>query len=234
MAVPVLAGFGVNDTQTGTTVSVNVPAGAAEGDLLIAWYSTGRPIGNTVLHPSFTDSGLGDIAHTGFARLAYRKVQSTDASSYTFEFAQTGGPVAGLILITGADGDDPFDGTPSLGTSPAISSAPICPDHTTTGADRLILLLDHVQSSNTVALATEDAGYPSGSTGIWHKLNTASGGNRAVNGAAYKTQASAGATGTNAFAIDNNRSWIGITAAIKPAGAVAPPPAAFIPRMMWI
>lgn len=116
----------------GNAITVTKPAGTAEGDLLVAWATSGTSSWTTV-GAGFTEhSGSLGAAHPLWTKIA----GPSEPASYTFDPAGTPSSVVTIVCITGVDTAAPIDAAAgATGTSgnlvlPTVSSA---------GAGRMLL-----------------------------------------------------------------------------------------------
>lgn len=195
-----------------TSDTLAIPSGCTDGDVLVAFYvhhdndAVMTAPGDTT-HPWViitSDSTEGDpsLDGNGDNRTigAFYKIITTCASEtdspYTFDWTADGaeGHAGGMVLLSGVDTTTPIDVTANW-TVTTNSNTPSCDGVTTVtdNAEVFIFLASSTQS------ATEDtATEPSGTTELF-EATSASGG--AVSASvAYKTQATAGATGAFAWA----------------------------------
>lgn len=220
MAAPVVESKSFAVTQSGGTVNsltVTKPSGVAEGDLLVAVLSSNLEAISISGGAAWTLRA--SVANTGFCRIFTSVAGASEPSSYTIatddlDNDQFGGTI---FRVSGADTSSPVD---VYGTNTGTSSTPTAPSITTTVADTL-LFVGHALDANR--LATPDTGFPTGYTGGRHEQTDSPA--ACVHGSAYKSQASAGSTGTAAFTCDSSDTWAALQLAIKPAaGGGGPDP----------
>jgi hypothetical protein len=211
-----------------TSITVSKPSGTASGDLLIGVIVTDGdagtftpPSGWTLINSGTADpGGITDQVTLG---AWYKIAGGSEPPSYTWNWTNSQAVYAFIIRITGHDSSNPIHvwGV-ATGSSTGISITITCPDVTTTVDDTLVL---RIFGSDR---AMNFGSYPSGHTGI--AFDSSSGDNttpwQCTGGAAYKTQATAGATGTADFtAIPNvsaTEEWRALTVVIAPPAAAPP------------
>lgn len=205
--------FGSSATATtggATSLTVTLPTGVASGDLLIAVVAlnartnVGTPGGWTLLDE-------GDCAGaSSTCRLEVFYQYYSSGSSVQFTWSGTQKAIGGVLRYTGASG------TPTAGTAATDTSAsPTCPSVTTTVANTRVV---RIFAAGDDSLSGTP--YPAGHAGRY-ALALGGAGSDLAEGAADTTQASAGATGTAAFALTDSENWRAQTVVIAPA-LVAP------------
>jgi hypothetical protein len=191
---------------TGSTFSVNKPAGTQQGDILLAFQATALNGGSAPAAPS----GWTDRGDTGFGggscelQVFWLLAGASEPSSYTFNNASGGlGGTADVWLyaLLGAISTGP-DG--SLIFQAATSSAPKAPSRTTSVNNELLCCAFAVAANDTIT-----------PPGDLTDLGTLSATVISLD-SAYRVQASAGATGDET-ASSGTHSWCGVQVAIKPA-----------------
>ncbi len=203
------------ESSGATSLTIGKPSGVVENDLMVAVVvvegsagTLAAPAGwTTIQWASFTGVSTG---------VFYKVAGASEPANYTFSWSNSEQAYGFIMRITGHDATTPINVS---GLDSATSATPTCPSAPTTVYDCLILRIFGADDDDI----TVDGGYPSGTTGITvdksgTSLDTCSG------GAAYEPQATAGATGTAAFALTGSEQWIGITIAITPTDAVVPSP----------
>lgn len=216
------------------SVVVPVPSDLGSGpdaaNALLAVVISGRAQNGIDALDNFTDSGLGLVASADNNEPCFRvgiRLISSEPADYTFftnNHTDLSTWVAALVPLADVDEADFFAGTPQKNQDDAGSVDPLCPSMTTDADDALVLLVAGTDRTPGTVVAAEDTGYPAGSTGIFHRVDA--NGNSSfyvAGGLATKVQASAGATGTNAWDTVTVAPWVAGTIAIKtaaPAGAV--------------
>lgn len=191
-----------------TGITITKPTNLADGDVLYAVLCKN----SYAVSATFTCSGWTEVTSgtrgttTGNDRhtVVLRKVITNaagEAASYTFVTTDTTSRnMAGLILrVSGADTTTPEDAAvPSIAHT-SNDATPASRDVTTATADALVIQV-HVLSMNS-GTAAKTWGAPSGySTNATYLQVTNTDGTLELQvGVAYKTQASPGAVGTNAW-----------------------------------
>lgn len=183
-----------------TPLTINVPAGTAAGDVMIASVAW-TPSSTTVSAPSgwtlIRQSTQGSATTSKLATY-YRVATASEPAAYTWTFAGSGltQSVGGILSFHGVDASSPFDAeagslTPAAGTS--VSH--IAPTVTTTLDDGMLVTVHEMASS-----VTWTPPLISGTTRMTEPVDIAS---LTPNNAAgiaieinYEARATAGATGT--------------------------------------
>jgi hypothetical protein len=204
MAGPVYAGNSGNPVFNGAaTVTVNVPAGTVNGNLMIAqiWQTP-----QTAAAP--TCAGWTQAlatSNTSDSLYLFYRYASSEPASYTFTGGGTATGMSGWIhLITGAvTSGNPFN---ALGTGDAATGATAITDTavTTTVANTLnMCFVTNGTGGNTII------SYQSGWTGVSFTGN-------ATLACSHIAQASAGTTGTATTTFTSNDDFNGVIGAIAP------------------
>lgn len=166
----------------GNAITVTKPAGTAEGDLLVAWSTSGAS--------SWTTVGAGFTEHPGSLGAAHplwtKIAGPSEPANYTFDPAGTPSSVVTIVCITGVDTAAPIDA--AAGASGASGNL-VLPTVTAAGAGRLLL-----QCVSKIASIAGWTG-PGSQTEAW---------DTAVGSQSYRTAGGtetvgAGATGTRAW-----------------------------------
>lgn len=194
-----------------SSLSINVPAGTAAGDLLVAVVATRNnhsyapPAGWIQLNQGQTPGNNSTFT------LMYRVAGASEPASYAFTW--TGGrPAAGgIIRYSGADPANPFN---AGGVATGTGANPTAPSATTTVGNTMVL---RAYGADAAALAGSP--YPPGTTGHFDlQAGTGFFGIGFVNtGAADALQTAAGPTGNAAFSKSASVNWRAATAAIQPS-----------------
>lgn len=207
-------------------ITITKPANLADGDVLYAFI--GRSLySNTT---GFTCSGwtplgsAGAVSGNDVQGTMLRKVITNAAgepSSYTFiasGFSSTVSMVGFIARVTGGDTTTPEDATSLIGSG-TNDATPAGRSINTATDDALVIQFCVLSLATT---ATKTWGVPSGWTPGDDIAETSST-TDIQGGIAYKTQASHGATGTDAWthaANDSTTEWLTGIVAIKPASSV--------------
>jgi hypothetical protein len=201
-----------------TSIAVNKPAGTTSGDLLIGVVVTDDDAGTFTPPSGWTLINAGTNSSLVTVGTWYKIAGGSEPASYTWSWTNPQTVYAFIIRITGHNSSNPINVS---GFATGNNITPTSPDVNTTVADTLVL---RIFGANW-AQVTVDGGYPSGHTGITVDVSgDPSQIGQCSGGAAYKTQATAGATGTAAFTMTGAHEWRALTIAIAPP--VAAPPAA--------
>jgi len=207
-AAPVYRTFSENFGE-GISILVDKPSGTVDGDLLVAGMTTDDgttltpPVGWTLIN----QGSSGAKVTSG----SWWKVASSEPANYTFQVSVSQPIYIFILRIDGQHATTPID-VSVFGFDD--STTPTCPSVTANVDECLILRLFGADDNDI----TIDDGYPTAHTGI--TVNQSADGNgQCSGGAAYTTQALAGATGTASFTLTAAEEWYATTIAIKP-----PPP----------
>lgn len=225
MAIPSFVAV-AEDRNTGSAITLPVPAGAA-GELLVAVLgvkinpSTSTPAGWTPIIAGFngcvsaSDPSIGIRAQLS----AWWKVSDGTETSVSFTL-DTAGNISqasgGVLRYSGADTTDPID---VFACGNGTSAAPTAPSVTTTSNDDRVLRLvvsdaDDAKSLFTTEPATKRFEIES-SVPFGPGASVTS--EAVVTAASDEGQATAGPTGTAAWALPSSDQWAAMTVAIKPA-----------------
>ncbi len=201
------------------TLTLTVPAGTVEGDLLIAQFGLDS---SSLRQPTDDDSAAGwnrfvsqmnDNA-VGLA-LYWLIAPASPPATYSFTKIDTGGSVmgGGMLRISGADTIAPID--VSGGAQGVTDATTDCPDVLTTVVDTLVLRFFAADDDD---YPSADSGYPTDHTGLYADQTTL--GNDMSVGAAWINQAAIAQTGIGRFTgVTPIEQWAAITVAIAPAAA---------------
>lgn len=218
MAVAFNAASAVAGGSAAASVTVNVPAGTVNGDLLvvqIGWNENAtlnNPAGWTQIREDQT--GAGGVAALN-SRLMYR-VAASEPASYTWTFASGTRRIAGcMVNLTGADTAAPIDsssGQAQDGTSTANVTAPTVDPVV---ADGFLLYFGASRSGTTFTPPTGMTERYDGANGSGVTVEMAT--EQLASGAATGTR-----TGVLAAATTNGQA--GQLVVIKAAGGAGPTP----------
>lgn len=180
-AVTVRSSAAAASAVDGTTVTLNVPAGTVNGDLLIAvvtWLGTGAitaPAGWTLTN----NWGAG----TSPKQLTYYRTAASEPASYNWTISVGGSWSGGMVALTGHDsGGVPAENIQYNPSSTSCSA----PTRTASNAGAMLLYIGAASGTQTLTP-------PSGMTELWD-VNSAAG-TKSSQAAASESRA-AGATGT--------------------------------------
>jgi hypothetical protein len=201
----------------GGSFSVSKPAGTQNGDLLVAcqmtWLNGGSapaaPTGSwTALDNGFWSAGGGDYH-------AYYRVASSEPASYTFACGSGQNSVAFIFAVSGAalapEGHVSFS---QNGTNNILTGG------LTTLLDNELLLAFFGQITNTGTITATNGT----DVGMQGTLNIGM-------DASYRTQASAGNTGSSTASTSGTPNVVGLLVSIPPAGGAVPRMVASVPRL---
>lgn len=206
MAAPAFASYTVT---VDNSLTLNTPTGAASGDLLLVIFQSD---GNSDFDAGSNGFIAGGRLYSGIdctTEWFYLPLNSAPASSYTFTRTGGGACRGWMIRITGANLSSPID-VSGFQEDTASNTAHDLPALTTTVADTLLIAASLVSSGAgyTSGEFTPPSGYTEISeTGtVWCHVSTA-----------WKTQATAGSTGSASFTGVSAQS-LQLLIAVKPAG----------------
>lgn len=228
-AIPIaLRSAATAGSTTGTTLTLNVPAGVVAGDVMImnmAQYGTGSGnptcVGWTLIGGS--TNGLG-ASTSRYGALMYRIAGASELASYTFTLAGTVTGAAGAIVaFSGADPGTPFDAAPV----PILSAS-----STAVGATAVTSISTNAPAIMFGMAATATAGpgtwtnwsstTPAATlTEIYEYQNSGTVNTAITVGAAIKTMTTPGTTGTGAATLSTSMRSGGIWIVLKPLTAPA-------------
>lgn len=155
MALPTFVGASVTQSSVNAISNINWPSGHQSGDLGILCVQTSAeapgvnpPTGFTEV-PTASPQSIGTAATLGSVRLSvFYKIATSNAEAVVDVGDSGDHQVTNLTVWRGVDTSAPFD--VNAGATAASSTAISAPSVTTTGADRLIvLLLGHAVDSTT-------------------------------------------------------------------------------------
>jgi hypothetical protein len=208
----------VSDSGTNTTISGNVPANVVDGNLMLAFALSGAPDNPaSITNPAgwtsiILETGVDGLYFRPYS-LSYRVANSEPSSySWTVTSGATDDAVA-IIRVTGANTSSPISGTPVVDHH--LTTTPTSPSVTTAHANALGVFGFCVHDG--WSLNAEDAGYPSGTSGVFARRSRQYSGGVVF---ALATQAitSAGATGSKVWgALTESTESDEFSFAIRPA-----------------
>jgi hypothetical protein len=200
-AISFVAASSANNGTGATSLSVNKPAGVAQGDVMVATLTatgTGSittPSGWTVV----TDATQG----TALRQITYYKVGgASEGSSYSWGLGTSRSTSAGIVAYRGVNQTAPVDAS---ATATGTSGNAVGPSVTTSAANDQVVALVSFATATTVtadASTTERYDVSSGST---------------TSEAADSTQASAGTTTAKTARPASGSAWIAATVALRDA-----------------
>lgn len=190
----------VSDFNTNTTISGNVPANVVNGDLMLAFALSGAFPDNpaSITNPAgwtsiILETGVDGLYFRPYS-LSYRVANSEPSSySWTVTSGATDDAVA-IIRVTGANTSSPISGTPVVDHH--LTTTPTSPSVTTAHANALGVFGFCVHDG--WSLNAQDAGYPSGTSGVfarWSRQHSSG----VVFALATQAITSAGATGSKVW-----------------------------------
>jgi hypothetical protein len=208
----------VSDSGTNTTISGNVPANVVDGNLMLAFALSGAPDNPaSITNPAgwtsiILETGVDGLYFRPYS-LSYRVANSEPSSySWTVTSGATDDAVA-IIRVTGANTSSPISGTPVVDHH--LTTTPTSPSVTTAHANALGVFGFCVHDG--WSLNAQDAGYPSGTSGVFARRSRQYSGG-VVFALATQVIASAGATGSKVWgALTESTESDELSFAIRPA-----------------
>jgi inosine-uridine preferring nucleoside hydrolase len=206
-------------SESTTSLHLNVPAGAAAGDVLIASLGFGSSVATS--QPILAaPSGWTLVSKTNrdpTATLAvYQHVLAAGETGFTWT---TSIPVGGAIFLSAFGGVDTTNPVDTFGGQVVTATGAVAaPSVTTTGANELLLASYFAYKSGAVGTSWSP---PSGMAEIGDAHN---GGSRSGT-IDYGAQATAGATGPETATASSSQDYaIGALVALRPTASPPPPP----------
>lgn len=195
---------------SGTSVTVNVPSGTVDGDVMIAQISWMSNTVKTVTPPGGWTLLETDV-NSAFEQRTYVRVASSEPANYAWTFSGTVRVEAGIGSFIGVDNTTPID--VSNGQFNSSSTSVTAPSVTTTVANALLVFCGSGNGQGTYTP-------PSGMTEQWDD-NTTIGTLDVSFEMAIETLGAAGATGTRVATLSGALGNIGQLIALKPAAVAA-------------
>ena len=194
-------------------LTIDTPAGTAEGDLLIAAVTTDDNNKGSLApdDPSegWTEIEVDDEGGKITLGIWWKLADASESPSHKFTWDDDKEAYGWIMRFTGHDPSGPIGQTEKLD---AKSDTPDCPSVTTVAANSMILRIGGFGEDD---ITVDDAGM-SGHTTI--TMDMSDGGKGSCSGgAAYVLQANPGASGTSEFVLTGNQDYVCVTAAIEAA-----------------
>jgi hypothetical protein len=202
-----------NTSASTNSVALNVPAGVAAGDVLIAWLCRAASA-NDVAATGWTKDKFQFAGESGGVTLLYRVAGASEPLSYTFAWAAAGGVVGVLLAYRGVDAAI-FDAL-RVGTAHGSVSVLALPSVTTVTAGAW-----YIAAYWHAVVAASGQFTPPGTLTERLDLGTNSGaaGQTAYGGADDGAFAGAGATGPQIITALSRAIACSIVTALRPAPA---------------
>jgi len=203
-----------NTGTTGTSLTINVPAGNVGDLLLLAVSAAGSSTINTPAGWNLVDGGLcnGSVCYLA----VFSRIATGTETSVTVTWTGNEASAGGIIRYRGVNTLTPINVS---GFSTGRSTTPTAPSVTTTvGSTRVV----RIMGADGNGLSGNP--YPAGHTGRFAVQRSGSGSTSTA--AADTGQTSAGPTGTAAFALTARQRWRAVTVAVSPSASSPPPPQA--------
>ncbi|MEM7133378.1 MAG: SdrD B-like domain-containing protein [Chloroflexota bacterium] len=190
---------------SGTSVTVNIPTGLTDGDLLLAGIALD---GNIATINTPADWQLIDIGNSGSAvtLAAYYKIVSGDLGTATFSWTGNENAYVSIRHYTGIDAANPID-VSVAGTG--NSASPTAPDATTTATNATIVRFFGMDREGGNAINFTGSGLSN-----TFAERSDSDGDSVSYAVGDATQAAAGATGTSTVGASNEE-WRALTVALQ-------------------
>jgi len=195
---------------SGTGITISVPAGAAEGDLLIAAIAFDGDGADGLSTPSgWTSAYVGSNGSYCGIGVFWKLASSSEPASYDFSWTDSEQAYGWIMRFTGHDPATPI---PTVASAADSSGTPTSPAVTTTADNSMVLRLgafddDDVNDGDTGLAGHTSINMNRSDTG----LGTTSG------GAGYVIQPTAGDSGASAFALTGSEQSMTVTLVIAPA-----------------
>lgn len=194
------------------SLTINTPAGTAEGDLLIAAVTTDSnnksslspPAGEGWTQIEVDDQG-GEVTLGAWWKLA----EASESSSHQFTWDQGEQAYGWMMRFTGHDPSNPIG---DKGKLEGASSTPACPSVDTLAANSMVLRIGGFDDDD---IGIDDPGL-SGHAPITMD-ESSEGSDTCSGGAGYVLQASPGASGTSEFVLTGSEDYVCVTIAIEAA-----------------
>lgn len=209
----------VQGPGSGLGITVNVPTGTVDGDLLVAIVSIDNSEDTLPITAPAGWTQIFQHGQTGGGQSAlgvWWRIASSEPSSYSFSWTPAEEAFGAILRVVGAHLAAPIH---VWGYSGVINDAsPTAPSVTTTVDNTLVLRIVSLDGNDHVEPSPLSSLHPAGTTGRFELITSPApdpGGT--FGGAADEAQTSAGATGTAVFTITASEGWIAATVAIRPA-----------------
>jgi hypothetical protein len=210
-----------------TSFAIDKPTNVVSGDYVLLRVNTKQPAGSTsVVTPpaGFTliaNNFTSDAEFRAHMWLGYRKIDGSEGATFSFSWAAGAGTQAANDIFATCQRIQGVDGTTFLGSNVATfnddaTASPVNLQITTTVANAIAVWC----YASRGTMATQDANYPSGTTGQYVRDN---GGGGFSIGQAVETIASASATGNRTWTncLSGSPYWATVAFAVKPAAAAS-------------
>ncbi len=196
---------------TASSLAINVPSGAAVGDIILAHVVVNAGSGSTITKPTGWTELQNTAASTEVRSAVYwHKVIGAEPASYTFTFDSARQASGGMAAYKGVDGDNPINGSAAYATTAAA---------TFTASYGV-----NVDNPNTMVVSFVGAkqatgiGQPSGFTERWQVNSTLGNADtRAESEMADKLYTTTGNTGNIVGSIDVAAWSVGQAVSLRPA-----------------
>lgn len=210
-AFPIVAATNTSVRETtGTSHTVNLPAGITSGDLLIVFFGAGN--GVTVTWPGgWTEFTSGTVAGSVQQNAAYRRADGTEGASITVTTSAARRSVHASYRITGHHATSNPEGASATGTSANPDPPNLAPSWGT--AEDVLWIVSETHSTSDAITA-----YP---TNYGNTLEIATSVSALRLGSARR-ELNASSENPGTYTIANSRDWVAGTAAVRPAAGGAP------------
>jgi len=195
-------------TASATSITVSVPSGVSNGNVMLA--QIGFKGGNsvTVTDPSgWTFIRQENGNSTGIGVRLYYRVASSEPASYKWTFSASEAATAGIAAYSGVSTTNPIDASSGAGSS-ANGTSITAPAVTTTAPNDMVVGFFSTGKNQVIT-------QPSGMTEHWDVTP----GSAIESETADVLQASAGSSGSKTATVSGSASWVGQLVALLPACA---------------
>ena len=207
MAAPAFESFATAQATAAAGVTVAAPSGSVEGDHWLAIITTHEALQTHDTPSGWTLLQSSTSSHSAQRTSLFSRMVPASPGSTEFTFGGNCDSTAVIARSSGVDAATPVD-VSAVDASTVNSNPAVAPTVTTTVADTLVY---RAVGGNNITSVTTPA------TERWVEL--AAVGVVRANAGSSATQASAGATGTADFTLNNTRPWVAFTVALAPAAA---------------
>ena len=193
-------------TTAGQSITISRPTGTAQGDLLLAAIAINENVTNFAAPSGWTQVNYGNSGNEVVLAVYYKVAGASEPTSYAFTWTNSYLAVGTILRYSGVDTTNPIDVS---GSSTGTSNSAVAPSVTTT-----------VDGAMVVRIAGVDTTALSGTPATQRVLIETAGTGSVGLGVSDAVQATAGATGTAAFALSASEEWRAVTVALRPLTGV--------------
>jgi hypothetical protein len=204
MAAPAVRSYSTKiDTGSTTSITIDKPAGTAEGDFLVMLISSDDDVTVHTTPTGWDTLFSAKVAGSQVADIYTKTAGASEPSSYTITKDSERSVVMCICMNGAAEVDVSADGTGA-----AVDA--VCPTVTPTASDTLLLRVVTADGGTTSDPHTQATGYT-----LLDTISQTSGGCLSVQHKSHTT----GATGTLNVTMAASEDWTGYTIAIKEAAS---------------